>query len=332
MNIIGKNIILAKGWDYTIKEYKEAWEKGKLLRAQIETSNVCDLMCKYCFRHETNQNIKTRLPNEITLKETFSIIDQLEKLEVKSIDIVGAGEPMLDLNITKIIKYIIFKNIQLIIFINGYNISDKQIELLDNPNITLIIKVNSFNNKIQDKLVQKIGYTEKRNKTLQKLIKKGFNKPGSDYKTRLGIDSIICKDNINEIEDIFRYCRNNNIMPLITTFIPAGKTKNKNNLEITYKDYINLAKKIKKIDEKEFNIKYNNLTYLGGVPCTQLHPASIYINIKGDAYNCVAQTKYFGNIKEKSIKNIFEQLKVTVKNKELLCPPRIEYWTKTNQL
>jgi len=328
-----KNILL-KGWGFTPQEIENAWNCGKLLNASIETSNICDLNCEYCFRQETDQITKKRLPGEISLEQTYKIIDDVTELGAKSIYIIGAGEPLLDDNLKNILKYIAEKNIIPIISTNGSQINEKWIRVFQKYNVSIVIKLNSFNSAFQDELANRKGYAKKRDKGLSLLLKAGFNKPikDKDYQTRLAINSIVCQKNKKEILDIFKYCRDNNIMPIMSTFIPAGKTEHCTDLEISLKEFLELSKKTRKLDKK-YGINYKRLLpYLGGVPCSQNGKASIYITILGDIYECPGQQHDYGNINSTSVKKVFNKIKEDEANFDFGCPPRITYWKNTNQL
>lgn len=328
----GKNINLIKGWDFKPEDYHSAWNNGKLLTAQIETSNLCDLLCEYCFRAEIDINSKKRLPNEITVDRTLGVIDEIVSLGAKTINIIGAGEPTVDPAMLDIVKYISSKDVTPLIFTHGARLDEKLVQELYDNSASVIIKVNSFNPAVQDQLVNRYGYTEKRDKGLQLLLEAGFNKPTEQYTTRLGIDSVICKENKDEILDIHRYCRESNIMPLIKTFIPAGRTKDRTDMEISMQEFIEISEKAREIDKNQYNIEYQRLMpYLGGVPCTQCGQASMYITILGDIYECPGQQHSYGNIRDRSITDAFNQIKSEQKNFNFGCPPRIAYWRESEQ-
>ncbi len=96
-----------------------------------------------------------------------------------------------------------------------------------------MLKFNSLKDDVQDELVGRQSYTILRDKTLKILINIGFNR----YKpSRLGFDSIIVKQNKNEILDMLRFCRKNNIFPSFKTFFPTGGALQYKEWEIPKKD------------------------------------------------------------------------------------------------
>src|SRR3989338_157279 len=329
----GKNVVLLRGWDFKPSDYQEAWKNGRLLTAQIETSNLCDLACEYCFREELGAKSKKRLPGEISVEDTKQVIDDLIDLGSKTINIIGAGEPTVDLAFPELLDYIAEKQVIPVVFTHGGRLTESLIDKLQETNSSVIIKVNSFNPAVQDQLVNRYGYTEKRDRDLRLLIEAGFNQPRDNHQTRLGIDSVVCQDNKTEILDIHKYCRNNNIMPLIKTFIPAGRTKDRTDIEISMREFLELSKQVRDIDRKEYGIQYQRLIpYLGGVPCTQCGKASMYVTILGDIFECPGQQSSYGNIGDTSVREAFQKIRDEQENYNFGCPPRISYWKRTNQI
>lgn len=325
----GENLVLVRGWDFKPSDYQKAWVDGTLLTGQVETSNLCDLLCEYCFREEAEAKAKKRLPEEISVEETCGVIDDLADLEVKAINIIGAGEPTIDLSFLRILEHISSKGVIPVLFTHGARLDEELVEKLYEHGASVIVKVNSFNPTIQDQLVSRLGYTKERDRGLKLLIEAEFNQPGDNYQTRLGIDSVVCQENKSEIPEIFRYCRDNNIMPLMKTFIPAGRTKDRTDLEVSVQEFIEIAKKMWEIDRNEYGITYQKLIpMLGGVPCTQCSRASMYITISGDIYECPGQLSHYGNVRDISIKQVFEKIKSQRNNPNFTCPPRTTYWKK----
>ena len=313
---------LIKGWDLSSEEFEIAWKKGVLLTASIETSNICNLACDYCFREENPIVSKKRLPNELLLEDSLSIIDDLAKLGVKTINIAGAGEPLLDPNLPIMLERIFSYGITSLVATNGSKINDYWINCFIKTGTSVMIKVNSFNEQKQNKLVNRTDYAKKRDRGLKKLIEAGFNKATGEYQTRLSINALVSKDTINEVPEIFNYCRENNIMPCMGSFIPAGKTATRTDNEVSRKDFLVLADKIR-IQDKERGIEYMRLwPYLGGVPCTQQGKASIFVNILGGIYDCPAGTINYGDLKKITIEDAFNKIKAEQTNYCLGCLAR----------
>ncbi|MFQ5474370.1 MAG: radical SAM/SPASM domain-containing protein [Candidatus Nanoarchaeia archaeon] len=318
------SIPMLRGWDFSEEEIQKAKEDNLMLMLDAETSNVCNLNCPYCYRDEYSKK-HVVLNNELSIEQRKKLIDEAKQLGCKTIKIVGAGEPLIDSLFFEQIEYISKSGIIPLIFTNGIALTEEKAKKLYDLNCSIVLKFNSLKNNIQDKLVGRKNYTKFRDKTLEILMKVGFNK---SCPTRLGFDSVIVKQNKNEILDIFRFCRKNNIFPMFKTFIPTGGALQYKNWEISKNEAISIFKEAQKIDEKEFNIKHKGqLPYIGGFPCTQWHYA-LFVDILGNVYACPGSRVLLGNIKEDSLIDIWNTHKAKEfrTKKYVSCPPREEYW------
>lgn len=349
------------GWNFSKSEIDEAiLANNVLLNPSIDFTNACNLNCSYCFIEDKNSLRKKRRTNELTLKESLEIIDDLAHLNARTINIVGAGEPTLYENFYEIIEYINKKGLTSVLFTNGLKLlSDKEmIPFLYKNNVSIILKYNSDYNDLQDLIVGKSDYTVNRNKVLNLLIDYKFNKSQT---TRLGIDTIVFKGNFKELPNIHKWCRENNIFPISANFIPTGRTKdsrlqmhffNKDYSEsqikilneylqpISHNDSIWLYNQNKIIDEK-YNIFWNQeIAYYNGGTCSQI--LGLYIDIEGNIWPCVARSfnrngrnefGLLGNIRNgDSIESIWKNhpyIKKTRKNFNGGCPYKTLKLTKS---
>ncbi len=319
---INEKIPIIKGLDLTNEKLERATNKNKMLLIDMETSNICNLNCPYCFRDV--YGTKSKLKNELVLEERLSLIRQAKELGCETIKITGAGEPTIDKYFFDMVEYANRLGIWVITFTNGYAIGKEMAERLFRMNISLIVKCNSLRPEIEDKVVGKKGYAEKRNQSIRYLVDAGFNKASP---TRLGFDAVITNFNKQEIIDNLKYCRKNNIFPLFRPMMPIGGAVNVKEWEISKQETVSIYEKARKTD-KEFGLDYNLvLPYMGGVWCRQLHYA-IYVNILGEVYACTGSKKLLGNIKEKTLEEIWNSsdAKKIRETPYDSCPLRESYW------
>lgn len=70
------------------------------------------------------------------------------------------------------------------------------------------------------------------------------------------IDSYISKENADDLKDVLRFCRKNNIIPYFESFITKGfNEKDYKNKILTQGELDNFFLDLQKIDEEEFSIK-----------------------------------------------------------------------------
>lgn len=327
------NTPLLKGWDFKPSDYIDAWKDGTLLTSSIENTNLCNCDCEYCFRGGTSTEGDVRFENEISRKQLMDAVNEMSELGVKTINIIGTGEPLIDKGLEGLLAHISELGITPVIATNGSLITPSLVDAFQKYNTSVILKMNSLNPELQNKLVRRAWFAEKRDYGLGLLFDAGFNKPNEDYQTRLGINSMVFQENKDEVLDILSYCRDNNIMPVMSTFIPAGRTKERTDQEVSMKEFLEISRKAREMDKQKYGISYDRLLpYLGGVPCTQCGKSSIYLTISGNIFDCPGQLHSYGNIKDISITEAFKKNRVANDNPEFSCPPRIDYWRKTKQL
>lgn len=306
-----------EAWTFKGKNIREAIIGKRILNPSIDLSNLCNLNCPYCYVEKIGSLKKTKNNNELEYSDYVNIIDKLNNAGAKTINIIGAGEPTVDENFYKIAEYIKSLDINVLVATNGIEIakSDKLVDFLNEIKASIVIKVNSFKNDLQDILVGKAGYSNFRNKALDKLIKSGFN---SERPSRLGINTLLMKANIDEVYYIFKFCRENNITYIAGNYMPTGRTKDSvfqgdyllNDISskelfepISSEGYSLIRKKILDYD------KLNNFplispdAYISGLPCIQ--GLGIQIDNVGKIWHCPARQQLInGELVSKEVGDI----------------------------
>ncbi|MFH1505824.1 MAG: radical SAM protein [archaeon] len=320
---INEKIPVIRGLNLNNEQLKKVENKNKMLLIDIETSNRCNLNCKYCFRdiYGTHEALK----RELNLKQRLDLIKQAKELGCETIKITGAGEPFADKDLWPMIEYANSLGMWVMIFTNGSLIDKEKAKKLAKMKVSLIVKCNSFDEEKEDEMVGVKGYAKKRNKAIKYLIEEGFNKGNP---TRLGRDLVVTKLNQDEVYDALRWCRKNNVFPLFRPLMPIGAARKLTDWMLSKDETKAMYEKSREIDIKEFGLEYNlTLPYMGGVWCRQLHYA-IYVNILGEAYACTGSKKSLGDFKKQSLKDIWnskEAKRIRATPYES-CPLRESYW------
>ena len=195
MNSFGE-IIAA--WDFSKCEIDESLTGTRMLNPSIDFGNACDLNCPYCFIESKLSGIKRRKKDELSKSETISVIDNFAEAGAKTINIVGAGEPLLDRYCIEFLEKIYKANMRSMIFTNGTAIARNPslAGMLFDLNCSVVLKLNSFSSSIQDAVAGKKGYSQDRDTAINILFQAGFN---STSPTRLGVDTIAFKGNFEEL-------------------------------------------------------------------------------------------------------------------------------------
>ncbi len=288
-------------WTFEGKHIREAIQGERVLNPSIDLSNKCNLNCPYCYVEKVGSLKKEINKNELTLEDYKIIINKLFKAGAKTINIIGAGEPTIDNNFIKIAEYIKSLNINVLVATNGIEIakSDSFTTLLNDINASVVLKVNSFDNSLQDILVGQKGYSKTRDIALKKLIEFGFN---NSRPTRLAINTLLMKSNLDEVFDIFKFCRENNITYIAGNYMPTGRTNNsifqgeyllkeKTTKEffepVTPKEYREIRQKVIEFDNSNNIPIISPDAYISGLPCIQ--GLGIQMDNEGKIWHCPAR-------------------------------------------
>lgn len=286
-----------KGWDMTEEDYRNPL-KLPVVNFRAMTG-VCTHNCFHCF---TDKNRKTLALNEIK-----NVIDQLADLNTYAIDFVGEGEPTIDKDFFEIIEYTFTKRIHQSIYTDAaVKMRDKDfVKRVYESGASVCPKCDSlFNEEYQNWVVgdKTNKYFNQRNEAIKLLMECGFNRVRKDGTTRLGFDMVVTKRNIDEIEKTLRYCRDNNLWIIFTTYLPSGRSGKEDfdrSLILGEKDRIKLREIVKRVDEEYefFHPIWNGSTTM---PCIE------FLQIYGDGRvsPCVGNEDIIGNIRKTSIKEL----------------------------
>lgn len=329
-----------KGWDFSSSEVKEAILGNRMLNPAIELgTNMCPWNCDFCFT-ESPENIdgqKKRLAHELSIEQRLALIDEVAELGGRSINFVGAGEPTIDPDFWRIVERIGQKGMTPIIY------SEASLKLknrdfskrLFDSGATVVLKVNSLENaEYQDRVLRGIrtkpgipqfSYTKEREVALEILFDLGFNKT---VPTRLAFDTIICRENLLEIEQIHRFARKNNIFVLFVNYLPSGRTTDGHTGAISWQEQHNVFRQLARIDQEEYGLKHaTHFPYAGGVPCT-IRGLGLFIKIQGEVYDCPGESLAFGNVKQTPLKELWKKARSITSTFNGECFPRQQFWKR----
>lgn len=295
--------ITPNAWSFSGQDLREAIQGERLLNVSIDLSNECNLNCPYCFTAPANSSKREWTQDCLSFEEYKDIIIRLKKAGTRTINIIGAGEPTMYLHFDELVKFISLQGIKVCVSTNGILLSsqNKRIDLLNEIQATIILKVNSRNGHLQDLLVGRNGYAAIRDNTLKKLISKGFNK---EIPTRLAINTLLIKPIYAELFDIFLFCRENNISLIASVYMPTGRTSGlvfhgkeaiPNNFHIlddlyqplTEDDIAKILNQLKEYDVKNTIARAPHPAYISGIACTQL--LGFQIDNRGKVWSCPAR-------------------------------------------
>lgn len=228
----------------------------------LELTKKCNLRCKHCFNESGIQE-----QHELRFDEIKMLIDDLVRIGVFTIKITG-GEPFCRQDILEILSYLESKPINYIVFSNGTNITENDIQKLKTFKHLLKIRISIDGNRDTNDSIRGNGSFDKAMKTIKQLC---------DNKIPCEINYTITSKNYKQIIDLASSLKENNILCNINIGMVkiAGRAKNKDEEYYFTKD--NIANAIEYIKRQLHDIKCVKPYYL-------LEP--IYYKLFGDSFGC----------------------------------------------
>lgn len=311
----------------------------------LNITPLCNLGCVYCFEKDCNrQKQSSNMPNDIAFMSVNFLIDQLNRdtNNRKGLITFFGGEPVLNWNLieetvlyTKNTNKSYKRKIIFEIVTNGVLLDKQKIDFLNRNRFLINISIDSYLDKIHDKLRP----TKKGEGTFCKILN---NIRLFKEKDQIAIRATLTKKNLQIFDYLNFFSRFKSIKSINLGQIISLNDKYKLGEEeiIKYKIEMNKYAEsiIKKWEENNFVIPQKNLIQLMRLLKNKMKEpgycrggrTSISISGDGSIYPCEALTDvpdfYLGNIKYGINQHLRSNLlkKLDIKNKKdcLKCPIR----------
>lgn len=306
---------------------------GKLLSLDIDFGRVCSLDCPHCFRKNNKVDFPEPPSEERKLMrydDILEVVEQGKELGLRSVKFLGKGEPFEHRRFLEFLRALKKLDIVPSIFTKGHVIGDDKlvkqyyshygistgmqlVEELKKVNASILLGFNSFDTEIQDKMVGGIkGYTIKRNRALELLVRGGFNKYNPTHLC-LAINPVT-KENYDEVFKIYTWGRVRNLYAIVCPTMISGRCGEPHawqRITPTAEEIIDLYTRI-----YQFNIQKGIQTleqikeegvsaYAGGHPCNQI-ACGMYVTLIGTVLRCPGDdTTFLGNIWKNKLRDIW---------------------------
>jgi radical SAM protein with 4Fe4S-binding SPASM domain len=287
------------GVEFSHQEIAEAVRDGRLLSMEIEFNQSCNFRCIYCYASENAQR-----RNELTKDEFIDVIGQAKDLGARKIIILG-GEPMLYPHIQEMIQLIRKLNMQIELFTNGTNMTQAMARTLYDNDVRVVLKMNTFDESLQDTLSGRKGAYEQIQEALKNLKSAGY--PSKEHP--MGVSTIICQQNIDELPRMWEWLRDQSILPYFEMMTPQGGAREHNMLEIDSRTVEKFFRQISEIDRVKYGYEWDPKPPLVGGECLR-HQFSCAVNSEGSVQPCVGITFPLGNVRQQRLKDILKDSEV----------------------
>jgi radical SAM protein with 4Fe4S-binding SPASM domain len=281
-------------------------------RISLELARQCNLLCLYCYSGAT----ATRRAG-LTDEEVRFVIDEAVESGARLISIVGGGEPLLRPSLAKngesCIDYANQLGAYCCLYTNCTLIDDSVAKWLYSRDVTVVGKLNSLREDVQDNLAGITGSALRIRRGIDALIRAGFADKTSDgVKPRFALQSVICRQNYDEIPSMWRWIRQHNIVPEIE--IPTLHGRAGDNRSTLYfseteapRKYREIFEELLRIDRAEFGYDWIVHPPFPGSSC-RLYYSNCYVNDEGGVQPCAGVDQPFGFLRVGSRKQTGQPL------------------------
>jgi MoaA/NifB/PqqE/SkfB family radical SAM enzyme len=301
-----------KGNNYSQAEVYEALKLGRLLTLTIFLENVCNFRCPFCLTQTRD------FKKPLTTDETKAVVLDGQRLGARTVMIAGAGEPLMASNFWEIVEFVRGRGLDLIVFSNLSLVTEAVAKRLFEKDISIIGKLNSFKEDVQEEYVGGVKGAYARMRTgLRNLLELGYNRVNARGETKLSLETSILKQNVGEIFDYWVYCRENHIVPILDTVYYQGKATEHDYAEflVDYDVIANVIDRIRRYDaERGYHWERKLLNRGGkgvlvgeaGIECVKIG-TNLNVDIEGYVYDCFAMSgPGYGNVRDSSLADIWK--------------------------
>ncbi len=310
-------------------------------------SPSCSLRCSHCFNPTAKLlQIRNAL---LTDSEVLSVVDQGKALGLRSVKIIGPGEPLETKTLLHFLEYLATRDITPMIFTKATALGDGRIsksvhgltpeELairIRDFGATILLGANSFDPETQAGIVGRSNYPDVRNRAMELLAASGFNDfiPGEPTRLSIILNPIL-KSNYDEIFDIHVWARRRHIYIISSPTMVSGSCRDAsvyNSINPSEAELVSLYVKINAwaiqngiytLDDVE---RDGVSPYVGVRPCQQLGHG-MFIRRDGVAFRCPGDdVSIQGNLKNQSLEEIWSGSENLLKFGGMMnagCPPKL---------
>lgn len=291
------NYEVIHGLDFTDGDIAASLARGGLLTLELEFTKRCNLRCVYCYA-----SAGEALENELTAAELKGVIDQAKDMGARKIILLGGGEPLAYDGVAGIIEHIAARGMEQSLFTNGMLLTREMARFLFGHKVSVVIKHNSNDPAIQDMLAGVAGSYRKIRQGFEHLVEAGY--PSGEI--QLGIQTVICRQNIKEIPDMWIWARDRNIIPYFEIITTQGRAKDHKELAVSNEEIKDVFDELRRIDESRYGFKWSAHPTIASFTCKR-HLYSCLVNSQGFIQPCTGIDMPVGNVRTEKLREILRK-------------------------
>jgi MoaA/NifB/PqqE/SkfB family radical SAM enzyme len=329
---------LVWGYRWSDDAVQGARERRRLLRASIaipggNSPNECNLKCIFCF---TDGGRRSRSSHALTNDEVVATLKDASAYayspDSMNYFFCSEGEPTKNSELPAVLEEVAKLGGTMTIFTNLLEVSDEVMESFgENRNLFVCGKLYSLDPKKGDHLMGMRGNNAGAHKKIMGNIGR-LQQLGLAAEGRLGVQCVVTSENAGEILDIFKWGRDNGIVPHIMPFRPQGRGAKTAYLEVS-------ADRLKAI--YQLCADYDKATYgyewIADPPVMAYGKCvipgnNIYVVTNGDVHICAGLEEVVGNVRTDPMEIIVHHPRMDhFRQNFSICPWLVEVNEKSSQ-
>jgi len=282
------------GSNFSPEEIAETRARKGLLSMELELSRECNLRCVYCYASSGK-----KLHNELTREEIAGALDQAIELGARRIIVIGGGEPLLYPGVMDIMRGLRERGIVVDLFTNGTLLTPAVARELFQMGVSPVVKLNSRREEVQDALAAVPGTFRAIQEGLRNLMDAGYPSEAAP----LGVETIICRQNIDELPEMWIWARERNIVPYFEMITFQGRAKRQLDLNVSSEELRRVFFELSRIDRERFGFVWEPHPPIAALSCNR-HEYSCTLNAQGYIQPCVGVDMFIGNIRHAPLAEI----------------------------
>jgi len=282
------------GSPFTDQDIADSIARHGLLTMELELSRICNLNCIYCYAGSG-----AALPGELSYDEIIGAMHQGADLGARKIIVLGGGEPTAYPRIMDVLREIHSRGLEIELFTNATLLTPALVDEFLKLGVNPVIKSNSRDPEIQDLLAGKKGTHAAIQNGLKLLQDAGY--PTDELS--LGAQTIVCNQNYDELPDMWRWLRDQSIIPYFEMITEQGRAKENGDLAVTTERLQTLFTELSRIDREEYGIEWQPKPPVAAFTC-QRHLYSCTVTSTGDVVPCPGVDVPTGNIRKQPLAEI----------------------------
>jgi MoaA/NifB/PqqE/SkfB family radical SAM enzyme len=290
-------------------ELKGQIGKGVIEYLMLNFPFLCNYKClKCCNRLESRHDNSSYL--YLSLDEIKNVLKEARDIGARVLVIAGEGEPLLHSDILKIVSFSYDLGLIPYIFTNGSMLNKKNLIFLRDHGASLIISLDSLEEKMYEKLVGIPGAFKRVMKNIamcREIYSNPIEKCDKYTVVRIAINTVATQSNIYEIEKVKRFCGEDIIFVCNLPFNAGSARYNWNYLYGS--DPSNIA-----IDKVVERMSFENGplgTTCDGKWCAYMRHG-LSIGTKGEILTCAYALEtegLYGNVRDYSLDYFIEKVR-----------------------